>query len=271
MSTGKYKRVGSVNGTLTIGGARKKMEEDSSFTYVPTHMIAGPLSDVEEWLKENHPDTASKSLLSSYNLKNLKKVGVSKAFTKELEDWENVKVEKLHQRQEEREVNLLILAELYKRYREQMKENSSTEGVKKVGRKTLRDKLAEVVSAGKVMDVTGAKEKGKGITRIVMKNNSIKRRLAEDESDPLNNVVYNPRIQTSSNGVKNFLVEYGGFTDDQVDSIVSAVSEGSEVKVKTTVTPVASERPSSPLTKRFTSPLRRNQDSSVDDLLEGLN
>ena len=271
MSTGKYTRVGSAKGTLTIGGAEKKMEEDSSFTYVPSHQIAGPLSEVEAWVKEHHPEDASKFLLGAYNLKNLKKAGVRKAFSKELDDWQQVKVEKSRERQEERQINLLILVELLKRYQKQRKESLSAEGDKRVGRKTLRDKLAEVVSAGKVMDVTGAQEKGKGITRIVMKNNSIKRRLAQDDSDVLYNVVYNPRVESASQGVRNFLVEYGGFSDDQVDTIVEVVSSGGEVEVKRTLTPVAADRPSSPLTKRFTSPLRRNQDSSVDDLLEGLN
>lgn len=271
MTTGKYTRVGSAKGTLTIGGAEKKMEEDSSFTYVPSHQVAGPLSEVEAWLKEHHPDDASKSLLASYNLKNLKKAGVRKAFAKELEDWQQVKEEKSRERQEERQINLLILVELLKRYQEQRKESLAESGGQRIGRKTLRDKLAEVVSAGKVMDVTSAQEKGKGITRIVMKNNSIKRRLAQDDSDVLYNVVYNPRIETASQGVRNFLVEYGGFSDQQVDTIVEAVSSGGEVQVSRTLTPVTSSRPSSPLTKRFTSPLRRNQDSSVDDLLEGLN
>ncbi len=271
MATGKYTRVGSTKGSLTIGGAEKKMEEDSSFTYVSTHQVAGPLAEVEGWLKENHPEDASKSLLNAYNMKNLKKAGVRKAFTKELEEWQQVREQKSRERQEERQINLLILVELLKRYQEQRKETLAESGSQRTGRKTLRDKLAEVVSAGKVMDVTGAQEKGKGITRIVMKNNSIKRRIAQDESDPLFNVVYNPRIETAGQGVRNFLAEYGGFSDEQVDTIVEAVSSGGEVEVKRTVTPTTSKRPSSPLTKRFTSPLRRNQDSSVDDLLEGLN
>ena len=71
--------------------------------------------------------------------------------------------------------------------------------------------------------------------------------------------------------VKNFLVEYGGFTDDQISTIVDAIVSGQDPKVTRTTTPVSSKRPSSPLTKRFTSPLRRNQDSSVDALLDGLN
>ena len=271
MTTGKYTRVGSAKGTLTIGGAEKKMEEDSSFTYVPSHQVAGPLGEVEEWLKEHHPDDASKAILNSYNMKNLKKAGVRKAFVKEMEDWQQVREQKAVERQEERQINLLILVELLKRYQTQRKDTLSSEGEKRTGRKTLRDKLAEVVSSGKVMDVSGAQEKGKGITRIVMKNNSIKRRLAQDDSDVLYNVVYNPRLETASQGVRHFLVEYGGFGDSQIETIVGAVSSGSEVEVKRTLTPVASERPSSPLTKRFASPLRRNQESSVDDLLEGLN
>lgn len=271
MSTGKYKRVGSAKGTLTIGGAESKMEEDSTFTYLPSHMVAGPLAEVEDWLKEHHPEDASKAILGAYNMKNLKKAGVRKAFAKELEEWQQIKEQKSAERQEERQINLLILVELLKRYQEQRRELTQSDGEKRTGRKTLRDKLSEVISAGKVMDVTGAQEKGKGITRIVMKNNSIKRRLVEDEGDALHSVVYNPRVETASEGVRNFLVEYGGFSDDQIDTIVSTVSSGGEVKVKRTITPVATERPSSPLTKRFTSPLRRNQDSSVDDLLEGLN
>ena len=270
MTTGKYTRVGSAKGSLTIGGAEKKMEEDSTFTYVPAHSVAGPLAEVEAWLKENHPDDASKALLSAYNLKNLKKAGVRKAFAKEMEDWQKVREERSRERQEERQINLLILVELLKRYQEQRKELSMTDGVKRTGRKTLRDKLAETVSAGKVMDVTSAQEKGKGISRVVIKNNSIKRRLAHDESDPLYNVVYNPRIESASVGVSNFLVEYGGFSNEQIQTIVDAVSSGAEVQVTRTITPVAADRPSSPLTKRFTSPLRRNQDSSVDDLLQGL-
>ena len=270
MTTGRYTRVGAAKGPLTIGGAERKMEEDSSLLYVAQFCVAGPLSEVEQYLKEHHPSEVSKALLSAYNMKNLKKAGVRKAFTKELEEWQKIKEEKTMKRQAERETNLLILVELLRRYQEQRRE-AGLIGEKKTGRRTLRDKLSEVVSTGKVMDVTSAQEKGKGITRVVIKNNSIKRRLNEDESDPLYNVVYNPRTDGASNGVKNFLVEYGGFTDDQISTIVDAIVSGQDPKVTRTTTPVSSKRPSSPLTKRFTSPLRRNQDSSVDALLDGLN
>ncbi len=269
MTTGRYTRVGTTKGPLTIGGAERKMEEDSTFTYVPQFSVAGPLSEIETWLREEHPNETTKTLLSSYNLKNLKKAGVRKAFTKELEDWQRVKDKRQTERQAERETNLLILVELLHRYQDQRRADGLI-GEKKIGRKTLRDKLSEVVSAGKAMDVTNSQEKGKGITRVVVKSNSIKRRLNEDESDPLYNVVYNPRTEGASNGVRNFLVEYGGFTDSQISDIVDAITAGQDPKVTRTTTPVPSDRPSSPLTKRFTSPLRRNNDSSVDDLLDGL-
>lgn len=270
MTSGKYTRVGASKGPLTIGGAEKKMTEDSSFTYVPQFGVAGPLSDVEAHLKEHHPSDASKALQSAYNLKNLKKATVRKAFTKEMEEWEEQREERTKRRQAERETNLLILVELLRRYQEQRRTDGTVAG-KKSGHRTLRDKLAEVVSSGKVMDVTSAREKAKGVTRVLMKSNSIKRRLASDEADPLYNVVYNPRVESRSEGVRHFLVEYGGFSDEQIESIVTAVTDGADFTVRTTTTPVSTSRPSSPLTKRFTSPLRRNNDTTVDDLLDGLN
>lgn len=270
-STGKYTRVGATKGPLTIGGAQKKMEEDPSFTYVPQFQIAGPLADVEAWLQENHADDASAALSKSYNVKNLKKATIAKAFQKEIDAWQESREQRTRERQEERNINLLILVELLKRYQEQRREHTTTEGgEKRTGRRTLRDKLSETVSAGKVMDVTKAQEKGRGITRVVMKKNSVKVRLSTDESNPLYNVVYHPQNEGASDGVRNFLTEFGGFNDSQIEQIVEAVTSGATVDVKRTLTPTAA-RPSSPLTKRFSSPLRRDQDSNVDDLLEGLN
>lgn len=268
MTVGKYTRVGSSKGPLTIGGAEKKMEEDSSFTYVPQFSVAGTLSEVDSWLKENHPSDAAKALQGSYNLKNLKKAGVRKAFVKELDGWQEFREQEQKRRQDERQINLMILVQLLKRYNDQRRSDGLI-GEKKTGRKTLRDKLSEVIASGKVMDVTACQEKGKSITRVVLKNNSIKKRLVSDDSDPLHHVVYNPRVATASQGVAHFLTEYGGFTDTQITTIVESVSSNAEVSVKRTVTP-SKARPSSPLTKRFSSPLRRNEESSVDDLLDDL-
>lgn len=269
MTTGKYTRVGDVKGPLTIGGSEKKMSEDSTFTYVPSFHVAGPLSEVETWLKENHPDDSAKALLTAFNLKNLKKVSVKKAYTKELEEWKVQKEERSKARQDEKSINLLILVELLKRYQTQRKTDGSM-GSKSVV-KTLRDKLSEVVSTGKVMDITSAREGGRGVSRVTLKSNSVKKRLSSEPSDPLYNVVYNPRTENSHQGVRNFMLEYGGFSNDQIESVVSALSDGSEVTIATSTTPVTTSRTTSPLTKRFTSPLRRNQDASVDDLLDGLN
>ena len=268
MATGKYTRVGEVKGPLTIGGSEKKMAEDSSFTYVPAFHVAGPLADVESWLKENHPDQSTKALQSAFNLKNLKKAGVKKAYTKELEEWRLEKEQRSKTRQDEKSINLLILVELLKRYQLQRKVDGSMTG--KSTFKTLRDKLAEVVSAGKVMDVTSTRAGGKGISRVTLKSNSVKKRLSAETSDPLYNVVYNPRTDKYQEGVRHFMTEYGGFTSEQIDTVVSALSDGSEVTVATTTTPVSTSRTTSPLTKRFTSPLRRNNDATVDDLLDGL-
>lgn len=269
MTTGKYTRVGSSKGPLTIGGAEKKMEEDSSFTYVPQFSVAGSLSEVESWLLEHHPDDTSKALQGAYNTKNLKKATVRRAFVREVESWQEHREREHKRRQDERQINLLVLVEFLKRYQDQRRADGLT-GDKKSGRKTLRDKLSEVIASGKVMDVTSALEKGKGVTRVVLKSNSIKKRLVDDDSDPLHHVVYNPRVATAGGGVRHFLVEYGGFTDDQISIVVDAVSSNGEVTLTRTTTP-SKPRPSSPLTKRFISPLRRNQDSSVDDLLDGLN
>ena len=205
MTTGKYTRVGSSKGPLTIGGAEKKMEEDSTFTYVPQFSVAGTLSEVDAWLQENHPDDASKALQTAYNAKNLKKAAVRKAFSKELEAWQEHREREHKRRQDERQINLLVLVEFLKRYQEQRRADGLT-GDKKTGRKTLRDKLSEVIASGKVMDVTSAVEKGKGISRVVLKSNSIKKRLVEDDSDPLHHVVYNPRVATAGDGVRHFLV-----------------------------------------------------------------
>ena len=267
MTTGRYTRIGSSKGPLTIGGAEKKMEEDATFTYLPGHNVAGPLSEVEEWLSEHHPDDAKSSLQGAFNAKNLKKAGVRKAFVKELEQWQEHREDAQRKRLDDRQINLLILVEFLKRYQSQRKSDglSRPSG----GRKTIRDKLSEVVVSGKVMDVTSAQEKGRGVTRTVMKNNSIKRRLVQDSTDPLYNVVYNPKTATAGVGVRNFLTEYGGFTDDQISVIVDAVTDNREVSLSRTVTP-SRQRTSSPLTKRFSSPLRREVDTSVDDLLDTL-
>jgi len=268
MTTGRYTRIGSSKGPLTIGGAERKMEEDSTFTYLPGYNVAGTLSEIETWLTEHkHPDDAKASLQHAFNVKNLKKAGVRKAFIKELEQWQEHREDAQRKRQDDRQINLLILVEFLKRYQSQRK----TDGLSRPsgGRKTIRDKLAEVVVSGKVMDVTSTQEKGRGITRAVMKNNSIKKRLVQDPADPLYNVVYNPKTATVGIGVRNFLTEYGGFTDGQISEIVDAISDNREVSVVRTVTP-SRQRTSSPLTKRFSSPLRREMDTSVDDLLDNL-
>ena len=79
-TAGRYTRIGDKKGPLVIRGAQKKMDEDSSFTYVPMYRIAGPLKDVESWLAEHHPDESKEALKGSYNKSTLKKQGYPRGF-----------------------------------------------------------------------------------------------------------------------------------------------------------------------------------------------
>lgn len=260
---GKYTRVGETKGPLTIGGASKKMSEDSTFTYVPDYHIAGSLSEVKEWLNENHPDNVSVALKKAYNMKNLKTASVKKVFDAELAKWDTVRQERIKTRNEEKNVNLLILVELLKRYNEQRKDGLSLTSKSR----STREYLSDTIQLGKVLDVTSVSGKLKG-TRLVLKQSSIKKRLSTSESDPLYHVVYNPRNKEAHLGVRCFLMNYDGFTEEQLDLISTAVLDGNDVTVDTPDGGVQSHQ--SPLTKRFTSPLRRDNDNSVDDLLNGL-
>ena len=263
MSTGKYTRVGAVKGPLTIGGAVKRIQEDPEFTYVPQFGVAGSLAEVKEWLQENQPDDAVKALAGAYNAKTLKKAAVLKAFQAEVEEWKTDRAERMKRRQQERDINLMILVELLKKYNEQKKDKALDMGSEsKRTRRSARDKLTDTISAGKVLDVSSVKS-----TKVTLKSNSTKKRLSDDESDPLYHVVYNPASKNVADGIRKFLTGYGGFTEEQIVAAVESATGGSDTSLSTlTVT----ERPSSPLTKRFTSPVRRAAENSVDDLLGSL-
>jgi len=261
---GKYTRVGDTKGPLTIGGASKKMSEDSTFTYVPEYHVAGTLNEVKAWLNENHPDNTSAALKKAYNTKNLKTGSVKKAFDAELAKWDTVRMERIKNRNEEKNVNLLILVELLKRYNDQRKDSLSLTSKSR----STREYLSDTIQLSKVLDVTSVSGKHKG-SRVVLKQSSVKKRLSTTESDPLYHVVYNPRNKEAHLGVRCFLTNYDGFTEEQLDMISTAVLDGNDVTVDTPDGGLQTHK--SPLTKRFTSPLRRNNDdNSVDDLLNDL-
>jgi len=260
---GKYTRVGQTKGPLTIGGASKKMNDDSTFTYVPDYHVAGTLSEIKEWLGENHPDQMASVLKRAYNLKNLKTGSVKKSFDTEVSKWDKIRLERIKTRNEEKNVNLLILVELLKRYNDQRKDGMALD----TKSHSTRDYVSETIRLDKVLDVTTVSGKLKG-TRLVLKQNSVKKRLSTVDSDPLYHVVYNPRNKEAHLGVRCFLNTYDGFTDEQLDLVSTAVLDGNEVSIETPDIGFQSHK--SPLTKRFTSPLRRDNDNSVDDLLDEL-
>lgn len=266
VTAGRYERVGENKGPLTIGGAKNMLENNSSFVYLPTLKKAGSKTDVESWLSEHHPDEAKKLLSSCYSAANLKKATVRKAFEREIEEWKRNKEELARQRKEQENSNLLVLVELYKFYKQQKKEHAlepESQGTKTTGKRDLRSRLVACVSAGKVLDVSSVK-----FSQCVLKDNSIKQRLSNNESEPLYNVVYNPRSKNVEEGVRKFMTGYGGFTEDDISSTLESITSGQGAELETVT---VRERPSSPLSRPFSSPVRRRKDDTVDDLLESLN
>ncbi len=263
VAIGRYERVGETKGPLTIGGARNMLTNDSSFVYLPTLKKAGSKTDVESYLSEHHPDDAKKLLNSCYSASNLKKATVKKAFEKELEEWKRNKEEMTKRRQEERNTNLLVLVELYKIYKQQKKENAlQPETSQPRQKRDIRSRVAQARDSGKVLDVSSSR-----FSTCVVKDNSIKQRISSDESDLLYHVVYNPRSKNVEEGVKKFMTGYGGFTDDHISTAIEAISSGNPTDLESFT---VNSRPSSPLSRPFSSPVRRHQDESVDDLLESL-
>tara|TARA_Y100000592_G_scaffold34155_1_gene54345 strand:- start:6625 stop:7431 length:807 start_codon:yes stop_codon:yes gene_type:complete len=260
---GRYERVGETKGPLTIGGARNMIENNSSFVYLPTLKKAGSKADVESWLSEHHPDEAKKLLSSCYSATNLKKATVKKAFERELEEWKRNKEEMTRRRQEERNSNLLVLVELYKIYQEQKKANAlQPETSEPRQKRDLRSRVAQARDSGKVLDVSSSR-----FSTCAFKDKSMKQRLSSNESDLLYHVVYNPRSKNVEDGVRKFMTGYGGFTDDHITDTLSAISSGNPTELESFT---VNARPSSPLSRPFSSPVRRRQDNSVDDLLESL-
>jgi len=265
VTVGRYERVGAIKGPLTIGGAKNMMTNDPSFVYLPSHKRAGPKADIEVWITENHPSELKKLLASCYSAANLKKQGVRKTYESEMSTWKTNKEDAAKRRQEERNSNLLVLVELYKIYQQQKKTHTietDTTVKKTPAKRDLRSRVVQCGQTGKVLDVSSSK-----FTSVVMKDNSIKKRLSTDDQDPLFNVVYNPKSKKLEEGVRKFMTGYAGFTEDVVTSTIEDIVAGRDVSL-TTFT--VSERRSSPLSRPFSSPVRRKQDDSVDDLLDSL-
>jgi len=268
VTAGRYTRVGAKKGPLVIGGAEKKIAENPDFIYVPLFRVAGTKDDVEKWLSDNHPEKSKEALKSCYSATTLKTKSVRDAFNKEIEHASEARVTVSNTKAEMRQVNLMVLVRLLKIYDEQRRngmDDSAVTTTKATG--DLKAKVKMLVDEDKVLDITNMKAKGTDSKKMVLKENSGKRRLSQQSGEPLYSVVYNPKSKSSVEGVRNFLTLYGGFDDDKIKKLVDEVAEGSVINIS---------RGKSPTRSPMLSPSRGNKDrrsrknENIDDILDDL-
>lgn len=265
---GRYMRVGEKKGPLVIGGALKKMEEDASFMYLPTYRVAGPEDDVRQWLKEKREaegleeKVIKDALKSAYTKTTLEKKSVREAFDQEVQDADEARAASTSTKAKMRQVNLMVLVELLKRYKEQKKIDPSSVRVVTKSNVDLKSKIASLTD-GKVLDVTNMKKKGTDVKRVAFKEGGKKKRLSQQEGDALYNVVYDPTNRAAAvAGVKNFLHNYGSFPSERIEQIVSAIKEGETVNIS---------KAKSPTRSPLVSPRRsKKRAADVDDILDDL-
>ena len=268
---GKYTRVGSVKGPLVIGGALSKFDSDPSFVYVPMFRVAGPKDEVTQWLSENHPDEAKTAMKGCYSKTTLKTASVRKAFDEEVEAASKERQEMTAFRNEMKQVNLMVLVNLVQMYQKNKRERSS-EVTEKRTVKTLKEKVSELVKEKKFLDVSSMTDKGTEAKKVVLKKGSLKRHLSQNKKDPLYHVIYNPSSKASVDGVKNFMDNYGSFTPEQMETVISAVSSGNIININKTRSPTRSPLVSPKRTKKTTkkTAAATEEDNDLDDLLSAL-
>lgn len=267
--SGKYNRVGSKKGPLVIGGALSKIEQDPTFIYVPMFRVAGPEDEVVEWLKDQHPDEAKTALKGAYTKSSLKKKDVMAAFEKEVEAASRERQEVSTYRNEMKQVNLMVLVKLLQLYTQNKKSDSDQTSERK-STKTLKDKLAEIQKEKKFLDVTGMTEKGTESKKVPLKKGSLKRHLSQNKKDVFYHVIYNPSSKSSVEGVTNFMKLYGTFSEDQMETVTSAVASGSIVNLNRAKSPTRSPLVSPKRAKSSKKKAAPAVDNDLDDLLDAL-
>ena len=264
---GQYMRVGEKKGPLVIGGAEKKMKLDPSFMYLPTYRVAGPEDEVKKWLKEKKESenlddkTVRDALKSAYTQSSLEKKAVREAFEQEVRDAEEARADSTSTKAKMKQVNLMVLVNLLKKYKEQRRLDPASVKVVTKGNVDLKAKLASL-GEGKVLDVTNMKRKGTDTKKVTFKEGGKKKRLAQQEGDTFYNVVYDPSSRSAAaSGVRNFLINYGSVDSSKIDQIVSSIKEGETVNIS---------RAKSPTRSPLVSPRRKKPAADVDDILDGL-
>jgi len=268
---GQYMRVGEKKGPLVIGGALKKMAVDDSFMYLPTFRIAGPEEDVRKWLKEKKDSDGlddkeiRDALKSAYTKTSVEKRSVREALETEIREADEARAASTSTKAKMRQVNLMVLVNLLRKYKEQKRLNPASVKVVTKANVDLKAKIASL-GEGKVLDVTNMKRKGTDTKKVTFKEGGKKKRLSQQEGDTLYNVVYDPNNRTGAAlGVKNFLVNHGSFETAKIEQIVSAIKGGETVNIN---------RAKSPTRSPLVSPRRKKATSvesdDVDAILDGL-
>ena len=145
--SGRYNRVGSKKGPLVIGGALSKFESDSTFVYVPMFKVAGPKSEVSEWLQENHPDDMKTALKGCYSKATLKTASVRSAFEKEVEEASKHRQDFTQYRNEMKQVDLRVLVNILQMYDKMRKEDPDSVTVtQRPNVRSMKDRLSEIIS-----------------------------------------------------------------------------------------------------------------------------
>ena len=270
---GKYRRVGEKQGPLAIGGALKKMDEDSSFVYLPTYKVAGPEKDVKQWLEERkdsdglNEKSVKDALKSAYSKKSLQDDDVREAFEKELADASEARANSLSSKAETRQVNLMVLVDIYQKYRAKLKANPGMLKNSVKATDEIKDKIKNLPE-GKVLDVTNMKRKGTESKRVSFKEGGKKKRLSQQEGERLFKVVYDPSNKSlAATGVKNFLLNYGGFETSKIDQICSSIKNGETVNINRAKSPTRSPKLLSPRRRRAAE---KSGDDEVDEYLDNM-
>ncbi len=249
---GVYKRVGSKAGPLVIGGAEKRMEKDESFTYEPVNRIAAPLDELTEYLAKHHKKDKKSLLKGAYNLDNMRNKKIRESFEREVE---NALEERQAQNQLQKRrlnIDLTTVINLAKWRREEKKEEKAERAAARPAstrNMSLKDKVKALSSKGKVLDVTNMNEKGHKGRMTEWDSKLERRRLSTDRKDRFYRVIYNPRGERRMEGVRNFLENYGGFEEAQIDHILDQVESGGKVKLSPGRSPMRS-KDLSPRTRR---------------------
>jgi len=250
---GLYRRVGNKTGPLVIGGAEKRMEKDTTFTYDPMHKIAAPLAELEEYLSKNHKKEKKESLQDAYNLKNLERSEIRDAFEREIENAleERQAKNQINQRRLNCDLGTVVNLAKWRREdkRDEKEEKASTRPVSSRNM-SFKDKVKALKAENKVWDVTNMDENGLKGRKTEWKNSLDRRRLSTDRKDRFYYIIYNPRGENRMEGVRNFMNNHGGFEESQIKHVLEQVESGGKVKFSPGRSPISGSPMLSPKSRR---------------------